>query len=74
MLPIHLKRPYLSFGATLTLVEMYGIGLVILLISTIMSCTEWFPIFQCTDVSWWFAGWIGFGLGTVIYLIRHPEW
>lgn len=70
---IRIKMPYLSFGSALTLVEMYGIGLVILLIFTILSCTEWFPLFQCVDVSWWLAGWIALSLGAIIVLICNPE-
>lgn len=74
MLPIHLKRPYLSFGEALTLVETYGVAWVMLVIFTILSCTEWFPLFQCVDVSWWLVGWIVLGLGTVIFMIFHSEW
>lgn len=71
---LRIKMPYLSFGTVLTIVESYCVAWVLLVISVIASCTEWFPVFQCVDVSWGLVGWTALGLSTIIYLIRHPEW
>ncbi len=69
---IHIKTPYLSFGEALTLVESYGVIWALLAIGAIASCTEWFPVFQCADVSWGLVGWTALGLCAIVIIICNP--
>lgn len=69
---IHIKTPYLSFGEALTLVESYGVIWALLAIGAFASCTEWFPVFQCVDVSWGLVGWTALGLCAIVIIICNP--
>jgi hypothetical protein len=69
-----MKTPYLSFGTTTTLVELYLLVLAGLAVAVIFSCIGWWPGLQCSHAGWSFAGWTTIGVGIIICIVRHPEW